>query len=107
MNRPRLCFSMFLKKLIESINQPSINPSINMKQASWAHRQVPAKWMAPESMIDKRYTHASDVWSFGVLSWEVMSLGVEPYEDLSAEAAARAVIQGYRMPRPDPCPQDM
>ena len=69
--------------------------------------QVPAKWMAPESLLDKRYTHASDVWSFGVLAWEVMSLGAEPYEDMTAEAAVRAVIQGFRMPRPELCPHDM
>ncbi len=40
--------------------------------------QVPVKWMAPESIFDARYSSASDVWSFGVLGWEVFMLGEEP-----------------------------
>ena len=41
--------------------------------------QIPAKWMALESLLNSRYSHASDVWSFGVLCWEVFSFGARPY----------------------------
>ena len=41
--------------------------------------KVPAKWMALESLLEQRSSHASDVWSFGVLCWEVFSFGEEPY----------------------------
>ena len=41
--------------------------------------KVPAKWMAIECLIDRRYTHASDVWSFGVMCWELYSFGATPY----------------------------
>ena len=41
--------------------------------------QVPAKWMAIESLIEGRYTLASDVWSYGVLCWEVFTFGADPY----------------------------
>ncbi len=44
--------------------------------------QVPARWMAIESIAEKKYSHASDVWSFGVLCWEVFSWGQVPYAGL-------------------------
>ena len=72
-----------------------------------ANYRVPAKWMAPESLFDNISTHASDVWSFGVLMWEVMSLGVDPYDDMNAEQAVRAIAGGYRMARPSACSAEL
>ena len=70
--------------------------------------KVPAMWMAPESLFDKIYTTKSDVWSFGVLCWEVYSLGERPYADKgTTEEAVMAVLHGYRMARPPLCPPDM
>jgi hypothetical protein len=44
----------------------------------------PVKWMSPEALYKFTFSHFSDVWSFGVLMWEVYSYGKEPYEDLSS-----------------------
>jgi serine/threonine protein kinase len=62
--------------------------------------QVPVKWMAPESIFDARYSSASDVWSFGVMAWEVFSFGEEPYKDVDPIAMARSLIRGVRLTRP-------
>lgn len=44
----------------------------------------PVRWMAPESLEDKQFSPASDVWSFGVILWEMVNPGVKPYgEDIS------------------------
>eukprot|EP00043_Microstomoeca_roanoka_P014996 m.149566 g.149566 ORF g.149566 m.149566 type:complete len:2815 (+) comp16158_c0_seq2:365-8809(+) len=69
--------------------------------------RVPMKWMSPESIRDKTSTHASDVWSFGILCWEIFSFGQMPYPGYQALEAIVAVAGGYRMPRPDYCPNSV
>ncbi|XP_038062499.1 uncharacterized protein LOC119732990 [Patiria miniata] len=63
----------------------------------------PLRWMALESILDDVYTTESDVWSFGVLLWEIVTLGGHPYPTLSAKKVVSKVKSGYRMPRPDHC----
>ncbi|XP_038062925.1 uncharacterized protein LOC119733421 [Patiria miniata] len=63
----------------------------------------PLRWMALESVLDDVYTTESDVWSFGVLLWEIVTLGGHPYPTLSAKKVISKVKSGYRMPRPDHC----
>jgi serine/threonine protein kinase len=70
--------------------------------------QVPVKWMAPESILERRYTSMSDVWSFGVLCWEVFSRGKAPFDTLSAEAFIVAVVmRGVRLEQPERCPRPL
>ena len=63
--------------------------------------------MAPESVLDRKYSLKSDVWSFGVLLWEIFSIGNQPYSGMSAESTISAVARGHRMERPEMCPDDM
>ena len=61
---------------------------------------LPLKWMAPESIRDKVYTSKSDVWSFGVLAWEVFSYGKTPYGYMTGIDIAQAVSAGQRLEQP-------
>ncbi|KAM3869024.1 platelet-derived growth factor receptor beta-like [Diretmus argenteus] len=63
---------------------------------------LPLRWMAPESIFQNIYTTQSDVWSYGVLLWEIFSLGGNPYPDLPmTQEFYSALKRGYRMTRPD------
>nr|XP_027791631.1 vascular endothelial growth factor receptor kdr-like [Marmota flaviventris] len=64
--------------------------------------KLPLKWMAPEAIFDKVYTTQSDVWSFGVLLWEIFSLGASPYPGMQVdEDFCRQLKEGTRMRSPE------
>ena len=64
---------------------------------------VPMKWMAPESLTDHLYTTKSDVWGYGILLWELLTLGSSPYPGVSPEQLFRLLQSGYRMDKPRGC----
>ncbi|XP_071499164.1 tyrosine-protein kinase Fer-like [Diadema antillarum] len=72
-----------------------------------AMRQIPIKWTAPEAMNYGKYTSMSDVWSFGILLWEIFSNGSTPYPGMSNNEAREKVQQGYRMPAPEHTPDEV
>ncbi|XP_019853782.1 PREDICTED: tyrosine-protein kinase RYK-like [Amphimedon queenslandica] len=67
----------------------------------------PVKWMAAEVLSDKRYSSSSDVWSFGVVLWEIMTRGKTPYEDVLPENMLNYLTTGHRLPQPKNCPDDL
>ncbi|ESN91754.1 hypothetical protein HELRODRAFT_70258, partial [Helobdella robusta] len=70
-------------------------------------KQIPIKWTAPEALNFGLYTWSCDVWSYGILMWEVFSNGGNPYPGLTNSQARDEVDAGYRMPCPEKCPSNV
>ncbi|XP_073678329.1 ephrin type-A receptor 7 isoform X1 [Garra rufa] len=64
-------------------------------------------WTAPEAIQYHRYSSASDVWSFGIVMWEVMSFGERPYWDMGNQDVIKAIEDGFRLPAPVNCPPSL
>ncbi|XP_031654553.1 ephrin type-A receptor 3, partial [Oncorhynchus kisutch] len=66
--------------------------------------KIPIRWTAPEAISYRKFTSASDAWSYGIVLWEVMSYGERPYWEMSNQDVIKAVDEGYRLPPPMDCP---
>ncbi|KAM8971892.1 macrophage colony-stimulating factor 1 receptor [Pelodytes ibericus] len=70
--------------------------------------RLPVKWMAPESIFDCIYTVQSDVWSYGILLWEIFSLGRSPYPGILVNRKFYKMVKdGYKMDCPDYAPLEI
>ncbi|KAJ8371012.1 hypothetical protein SKAU_G00110400 [Synaphobranchus kaupii] len=66
--------------------------------------KIPIRWTAPEAIAYRKFTSASDVWSFGIVMWEVMACGERPYWDMSNHEVMKAINEAFRLPAPMDCP---
>ncbi|XP_030632191.1 macrophage-stimulating protein receptor [Chanos chanos] len=69
--------------------------------------KLPVKWMAIESLQTQKFTTKSDVWSFGVLMWELMTRGASPYPDVDPYDITHYLLQGRRLAQPQYCPDSL
>lgn len=79
-------------------------------QDYWRSDQVlrlPIKWTAIESLDERIFSEASDVWSYGVLLWEITSNAAMPYADLKAQEVQRKVREGLRLPKQKTTPDEL
>ncbi|XP_025094428.1 insulin-like growth factor 1 receptor [Pomacea canaliculata] len=67
-------------------------------------RFLPIRWMAPESLMDGYYDRHSDVWSCGIVLWELLTRGCLPYHEASDSQVKEYVIHGYFLGKPINCP---
>ncbi|XP_065118056.1 ephrin type-B receptor 1-B [Paramisgurnus dabryanus] len=82
--------------LQEDTSDPTYTSSLGGK--------IPVRWTSPEAIAYRKFTSASDVWSYGIVMWEVMSFGERPYWDMSNQDVINAIEQDYRLPAPMDCP---
>ena len=69
--------------------------------------RLPIRWMAPESLFDNIFTTKTDVWSFGILLWEIVTLGSTPYPGMPATEVMRKIKEGHRPERPEHCGREL
>ncbi|XP_067657900.1 uncharacterized protein [Haliotis asinina] len=70
-------------------------------------RYLPVRWMAPESLSTGFYDSKSDVWSFGVLMWELMTRGLVPFQDIADQKVQDAIVEGFRLGKPQMLSEDL
>lgn len=70
-------------------------------------KQIPIKWTAPEALNFGKYTSLCDVWSYGILMWEIFSRGSTPYPGMNNSQSREQIDAGYRMPAPDGTPPEI
>ncbi|XP_031561073.1 uncharacterized protein LOC116297063 isoform X2 [Actinia tenebrosa] len=71
------------------------------------NRRLPLKWMSIEAIFDQTFTSQSDVWSFGVLLWEIVTLGGTPYPAKTNRELLNFLKEGKRMEKPDTCDDEV
>ena len=67
--------------------------------------KLPIKWTAPEAAMHRHFTNKSDVWSFGILLYELITYGGVPYSEMNDAKVLEELQIGYRMPAPLDCPE--
>ncbi|XP_012548805.1 tyrosine-protein kinase CSK isoform X2 [Bombyx mori] len=73
-------------------------------EAARLQAKLPIKWTAPEALKYNKFSNKSDMWSFGILLWEIYSFGRVPYPRIPLAEVVRHVERGYRMEAPEGCP---
>ncbi|XP_063002379.1 high affinity nerve growth factor receptor [Elgaria multicarinata webbii] len=68
---------------------------------------LPIRWMPPESILYRKFTTESDIWSFGVVLWEIFTYGKQPWYQLSNTEAIECITQGRELERPRTCPSEV
>lgn len=97
-------------KLSVKIGDFGLSRDIHYKDYQLMHAhtaKVPVKWLAVESLLDHIFNEKTDVWSFGVVCWEVFSLGTQPYCTIENCDIPDFLNSGQRLKKPNLCPEDI
>ncbi|XP_077999993.1 uncharacterized protein LOC144452721 [Glandiceps talaboti] len=69
--------------------------------------RLPIRWMAPESLKNSEYSFKSDVWTYGIVLWEIVTLGANPYPGMSNKEVSSQIQEGERMEKPPHCTEEL
>lgn len=89
-------------RLRSSCSPPPRLSSVDTPALSSVHdRDLPIRWMSPESLTSGRFSRASDMWAWGVVTWEIFAKGAQPYSHIHTSTnVVKYVLRGQRMGRP-------
>jgi len=90
--------------LIAKVSDFGLAQVANLPAKTSVRGKFPVKWCAPEALRQSSFTTKSDVWSYGVLLWEIFSFGRVPYPRIPIQEVVRHIERGYRMEPPEGCP---
>lgn len=79
----------------------------NEKNTALESAKLPIKWTAPEALKQNKFSNKSDMWSFGILLWEIYSFGRVPYPRIPLVDVVKHVEKGYKMEAPEGCPPEV
>jgi serine/threonine protein kinase len=94
-----------LAKISDFGSAINLNSSRDKQVASTVKLRI--KWTAPECLTGRNFSSRSDVWSYGVLLWEIFSYGRSPYPRVPIDCIERFILSGDRMKIPDGCTPEM
>eukprot|EP00057_Strongylocentrotus_purpuratus_P007969 XP_011662443.1 PREDICTED: tyrosine kinase receptor Cad96Ca-like [Strongylocentrotus purpuratus] len=78
-----------------------------LSSSLFSDKGKPTRWSSPESMGTGDQSTYGDIWSFGIVLWEIVTLGARPYPNMTFDAVQTEVDNGYQMPRPRHCAQEV
>lgn len=73
---------------------------VNQSEYHSGGGRLPIKWLAPECIRERKFTHKSDIWAFGVTVWELLTLGMRPFEEYDTKDVPMAIEKGARLQQP-------
>ncbi|XP_077979609.1 fibroblast growth factor receptor 3-like [Glandiceps talaboti] len=84
-----------------------VSASGSMVYVKTSQTALPIRWMALESLVDSEYTTKSDVWSYGIVLWEIITLAATPYGALASSQVLHKLKRGERLPKPKHCSEQL
>uniref|UniRef100_A0AAV2LP11 receptor protein-tyrosine kinase n=1 Tax=Knipowitschia caucasica TaxID=637954 RepID=A0AAV2LP11_KNICA len=94
-----------MSRVLEDDSEAAYTATVRQTHHLHTHGgKIPIRWTAPEAIAYGKFSSASDVWSYGIVMWEVMSYGERPYWEMSNQDVILSIEEGYRLPAPMGCP---
>ena len=105
-----MCLALGLARRVPSLTPGPFSLAREQEEDTYYRSKggnLPVRWSAPEALEDRKFSEASEIWSFGILMYEVWTKGALPYQGMHNQKVWVQVSNGYRLPKPDGCSQEV